>query len=204
MMQLWCQNGCSRERGSEVLSDVIQTSALRTVVFFTPMQWCLNNVSLYFQIEFSDKRKKGYRRKNYRHVFPSFCLSMIRHAYHPPGTFITLCIWGAGGETHVFCFFSEVLLKRVQCDIEAVSCSERGSVVAQAGRSAGLAGKQRRCVLQHNLFLIVHQDMTWTTSNIFPTSAVKLMLTHLIIFSINHVRSRVQKFCSQSFETAPT
>lgn len=104
----------------------------------------------------------------------------------------------------MFCFFSEVLLKRVKCDIEAVSCSERGSVVAQAGRSAGLAGKQRRCVLQHNLFLIVHQDMTWTTSNIFPTSAVKLMLTHLIIFSINHVRSRVQKFCSQSFETAST
>lgn len=108
------------------------------------------------------------------------------------------------GERHMFCFFSEVLLKRVQCDIEAVSCSERGSVVAQAGRSAGLAGKQRLCVLQHNLFLIVHQDMTWTTSNIFPTSAVKLMLTHLIIFSINHVRSRVQKFCSQSFETAST
>lgn len=203
MMQLWCQNGCSRERGSEVLSDVIQTSALRTVVFFTPMQWCLNNVSLYFQIEFSDKSKKDTGEKITDMSFPLSVSPWFgtRIILQAP---LLLYVFEVPGERHMFCFFSEVLLKRVQCDIEAVSCSERGSVVAQAGRSAGLAGKQRRCVLQHNLFLIVHQDMTWTTSNIFPTSAVKLMLTHLIIFSINHVRSRVQKFCSQSFETAST
>ena len=136
--------------------------------------------------------------------FPLICLSMIRHAYHPP---LLLYVSEVPGERHIF-FFSEVLLKRVQCDIEAASCSERGSVVAQAGRQAGLRGWQGNrdgCVLQHvysNLFLIVYQDITWTISNIFPISAVKLMLTHLIIFSINHDQSHVQKFCSQSFETA--
>lgn len=117
---------------------------------------------LYWRIQEKKYNLSFSSTENYRHM--SFLLPFsprccMRH--HPPGTGLYYVMYlRCRGRDMLKVFWKEFSV------ISGGSCSERGSVGVQAGRSAGLAGKQRRlcvwgcvCVC---LCLIIHQDMTCT------------------------------------------
>lgn len=159
MMWVWCQDGWGRRAGSDVFSDVIQTSALCAVALFA-LFLSLSNFCPSQERSFSSLAKAG-KAQRVQEKGKSTCLSMIVLQAQAS---VALCMWGAVGETCVCGFFFKelkVFWKEFSV-ISGGSCSERGSVGVQAGRSAGLAGKQRRlCAGGDELFVPVSYIKTW-------------------------------------------